>query len=104
MHLRRGGWGLEKLEMMNDKKSIEDILAARRANSAAAGAIHPVGTYEHLSDESVLRLYDGIRRQVDADKALGERYRLIGPAARERAESLRAELVRRELKFLPINW
>jgi len=62
------------------------------------------GRIEHLSDQSVLRLYEGIRHQVEADRAMGSRYRLVGNAAKERAQRLQAELAQRELKFMPIIW
>ena len=90
--------------MMDDKKSIEDVLSGLRIDSSARPAQAPVRSFEHLSDEGVLRLYDGIRRQVDADRALGEKYRLVGAAARERAERLRKEIVERGFKFTPIFW
>ncbi|MCS3731314.1 hypothetical protein [Bradyrhizobium betae] len=90
---------------MDDKKSIEDILSGLRADSPARSVqALPARNFEHLSDESVLRLYDGIRRQVDADKALGDKYRLVGPATRERADRLCEELVERGVKFIPIVW
>jgi hypothetical protein len=90
--------------MMDDKKSIEDILSGLRRESPAKAVQAPVRNFEHLTDEAVLRLYDGIRRQVDADKALGDKYRLVGAAARERAERLREEILERGLKFTPIVW
>lgn len=90
--------------MMDDKKSIEDILSRLRTDPSAGSAQAPVRNFEHLSDEAVLRLYDGIRRQVDADRALGDKYRLVGAAARERAERLREEIAERGLKFIPIVW
>jgi hypothetical protein len=35
---------------------------------------------------------------------MGHRYRLVGNAAKERAQRLQAELVQRDLKFMPIIW
>ena len=86
---------------MNNSKSVDEILSAMQASKVAPSE---AGSFEHLSDQSVLRLYDGIRHQVEADKALGDKYRLVGHAARERADRLREELLRRELKFSPIVW
>ncbi len=90
---------------MSTDKPIEDVLAGLRAGNTGVTALSsPAEDFGHLSDQSVLRLYESIRHQVDADKALGTKYRLVGRAARERAEKLREELTRRELKFTPIVW
>lgn len=88
---------------MDQKKSLEDLLSDIRASSDSATPA-PIESLEHLSDQGVLRLYDGIRHQVDADRAAGGKYRLVGNAAKERAERLRAELVRRGVKFAEIGW
>lgn len=91
--------------MADDRKSIENIHSGPAAGSPGSSVqAPPVGSFEHLSDDSVLRLYESVRRQVEADKALGDKYRLVGPAARQRAERLRAELAGRGLKFTPIVW
>jgi hypothetical protein len=90
---------------MTGKKSIEDVLAGLRTEVPERSVqASPARDFEHLSDDSVLRLYNSIRRQVEADKALGEKYRLVGPAAKHRAEQLRVELAERGLKFTPIVW
>jgi hypothetical protein len=88
---------------MTDWRSIDEIFAAIRTN-AASPALSPMDDFEHLTDQSVLRLYDAIRHQVDAGKALGNRYRLVGQATKDRAERLKGELVNRGLKFSPIVW
>jgi hypothetical protein len=59
---------------------------------------------EELSDDSVLHLYENIREQVAADVSLGSRHRLLGEAAKRRAERLREELDRRRLRHTPIDW
>ncbi|WP_193376337.1 hypothetical protein [Bradyrhizobium sp. YR681] len=90
---------------MDEKKSIDGPLSDIRASNASHSALLPPGkSFEHLSDQSVLRLYESIRHQVEADRAMGGRYRLVGNAAKERAQRLQAELVQRELKFMPIIW
>jgi hypothetical protein len=90
---------------MNQKNSINEPLSDLRAGNASDPAPPPQGkSFEHLSDQSVLQLYESIRHQVEADRAMGNRYRLVGSAAKERAERLRSELVQRELKFMPIIW
>lgn len=91
--------------VMDRKKSIGGLVSDTRAGHASDSAPPPQGkSFEHLSDQSVLRLYEGIRHQVEADRAMGGRYRLVGNAAKERAQRLQAELVQRELKFMPIIW
>jgi len=90
---------------MDQKKSIGGLPLDIRAGNASDSALPPHGkSFEHLSDQSVLRLYEGIRHQVEADRAMGNRYRLVGNVAKERAQRLQAELVQRELKFMPIIW
>lgn len=101
--LRSGRLGKLSRNMPN-KKAIENILSSLRTVGGSSPEVHPSGKFEHLTDESVLRLYESIRRQVDADKALGDKYRLVGLAAKERAERLREELLRRGVKFSPIAW
>ena len=59
---------------------------------------------ESLTDESVLRLYENIRQQVEADVLLGSGHRLLRETAKQEAERLRAELDRRRLKYDPIDW
>ncbi len=59
---------------------------------------------EILSDESLLTLYENIRQQVSADIRLGSRHRLVGEAAKQRAEQLRQEIDRRGLQIAPIIW
>ena len=55
---------------------------------------------EKLNDESVERYYESIRKQVDADRAY--KYPLTAsPSVRERAETLRQEMIRRKLQPSP---
>ncbi len=89
---------------MSEKKSIEQIIADIRANNSNLHLDSGGRSFEHLSDESVLRLYEGIRLQAQADKALGKRYRLLGAAAKQRLDRLRQELEHRGVKFIPIDW
>jgi hypothetical protein len=90
---------------MDQKKSIGGLLSDIRTGNASDSALPPQGkSFEHLSDQSVLRLYEGIRHQVEADRAMGNRYRLVGNATKQRAQRLQAELVQRDLKFMPIIW
>lgn len=57
-----------------------------------------------LSDASILKLYDSIREHVVADLRTGSPHRLLGRAAKERAETLEAELTRRGIPFDSIEW
>ena len=90
---------------MNDEKSLDAIMSALRAGRSAEGtSSFAASNFDHLTDQSILRLYEGIRHQVEADKALGSKYRLVGAAGKERAGVLREELLRRGLKCAPIVW
>jgi hypothetical protein len=56
-----------------------------------------------LSDESILRFYDNIRIQVEADR--GFRYKLMASeTVKQRATALREEITRRRLQHTPIEW
>lgn len=58
---------------------------------------------ENLSDESVVRYYEGIRQQADADRS-NKHHFTSSQGVRERAEQLRDELMRRKLQHSPIRW
>lgn len=90
---------------MDNQKSRDAFMSALRTSRPAEGVSSlAAGGFDHLTDQSILRLYEGIRHQVEADKALGNKYRLVGDAAKQRAGLLREELLRRGLKFAPIVW
>ena len=56
-----------------------------------------------LSDESLLRYYDNIRKQVEADK--GNKHKFVASASiKEYAEWFRVELYKRRLPHPPIDW
>lgn len=59
---------------------------------------------EKLADESILRFYDNVRNQVDADQRSGSRHRFIGQTVKEYAQRLRDEIDRRKLDCRPIDW
>jgi hypothetical protein len=61
-------------------------------------------TFEKAGDESLLHFYESVRRQVEADKQAGGRYRFVGDAAKQYADRLRNEMERRRLRFTPIDW
>jgi hypothetical protein len=56
-----------------------------------------------LNDESILRLYDNIRDQVDADRGLKHKF-AAGPAVKQHATALREEMIKRRLQHAPIEW
>jgi hypothetical protein len=58
---------------------------------------------EKLTDESVLRFYENVRKQVDADRGNKHQF-MTGRSVREYAESLRDEITRRRLQCTPIAW
>lgn len=59
--------------------------------------------FSQLNDESVLRFYDNIRIQVEADRGL--RYKLMASeTVKQRATALREEITRRRLQHTPIEW
>jgi hypothetical protein len=60
--------------------------------------------FSSSKDESLLWLWESVRRQVLADRASGGRSRCVGNSMRAYAELLRSELNRRELKYTPIDW
>jgi hypothetical protein len=57
----------------------------------------------HLSDESLLRYYDSIRSHVDAERSSQHKF-MAADSIKEYADSLRIELVKRRLRFTPIDW
>ena len=57
----------------------------------------------NLNDESILRLYDNIRNQVDADRGSKHKF-ASGPTVKQYATTLREEMVKRRLQHTPIEW
>ena len=60
--------------------------------------------FSRSNDQSLLRYYESVRRQVEADKSLTGRHRFVGDTAKQYAERLRQELEQRRLQFKPIDW
>jgi len=58
---------------------------------------------ERLSDESVVRYYESIRQQAEADRS-NKHHFTASPTVRGRAEKLREEMTRRRLQHSPIDW
>ena len=57
----------------------------------------------NTTDESLLAIYESVRRQVMADVRLGNR-RLAGNAMKQYAKQLQDEMNRRQISFTPIEW
>ncbi len=61
-----------------------------------------------LNDESLLRFYDGVRKEVEADRDSMRRghrqFFANGDDVKKYAAGLRAEMERRRLNFSPIMW
>jgi len=60
--------------------------------------------FANSKDESLLHYYESVRRQVEADKQSGGRYRLVGDSVKQYADRLRDEMDHRRLHFKPIDW
>jgi hypothetical protein len=58
---------------------------------------------EKLRDESILRFYDGIRREAEADRR-GKYKFASSRSVKEYAEALRGEMTKRRLQHTPIEW
>lgn len=57
-----------------------------------------------LTDRSLIALYESVRRQMMASTAAGPQSRVVGHHTRDYAEKLRAEMERRRITFIPIEW
>jgi hypothetical protein len=59
--------------------------------------------FSQFKDESILRLYDNIRFQVEAESGL--RYKFMSSeTVKQRASALHEEITRRRLQHTPIEW
>jgi hypothetical protein len=54
-----------------------------------------------LKDDSLIALYESVRRQTLTNQGAGLRSRVV---MKGYAEKLRAEVERREIRFMPIEW
>lgn len=60
--------------------------------------------FSDSKNESLLSIWESVRRQVLANQANGGRSRFVGRNLRAYAELLRSEMDRRKLKYTPIDW
>jgi hypothetical protein len=58
---------------------------------------------ENLRDENLLRFYDSIREQVEADKRSKHKF-AAARSVKEYAEALRGEMTKRRFQHMPIEW
>jgi hypothetical protein len=58
---------------------------------------------EDLKDENILRFYENIRVQVEAERTLRHKF-MTGNSVKQYATALREELTRRQLQHTPIDW
>lgn len=56
-----------------------------------------------LEDETILRFYENVRNQVEAERRLPHKF-MAGDSVRRYAAKLREELIRRRLQHNPIEW
>jgi hypothetical protein len=59
--------------------------------------------FSQFKDGSILRLYDNIRIQVEADRGFRHKF-MSGDAVKQRASALLEEITKRELQHKPIEW
>ena len=60
-------------------------------------------SFDRICDDSIVRYYESIRQQADADR----KYKIhftASQSVRERADKLREEMIKRRLQHSPINW
>ena len=60
--------------------------------------------FANSKDETLLRFYQNVRDQVQADSQFGGKYRFAGDGVKQYADKLRDEMERRRLRFSPIDW
>jgi hypothetical protein len=58
---------------------------------------------EHMPDERLTHFYESIRQQVEADRPNKHQF-TAAPNVREYADRLRNEIIRRRLRYTPIEW
>ena len=57
----------------------------------------------HLKDETVLRFYESIRTQVEAERQLPHKF-MTGDSVKQYAATLREEQTGRRVQHNPIEW
>jgi hypothetical protein len=60
--------------------------------------------FANSKDDTLLRFYENVRDQVQADSQFGGKYRFAGDGVKQYAEELREEMERRRSRYSPIHW
>jgi hypothetical protein len=58
---------------------------------------------EDMPDERLVRYYENVRQQVEADRA-GKHKFMTNPTVHQYADQLRSEMIKRGLEHSPIEW
>jgi hypothetical protein len=76
---------------------------ARAIGCALAYGGGCIVAFEDLRDESLLRFYNNIRSQFEADRGSKHKF-TTGPSVQQHASALREEMIKRRLQHIPIEW
>ncbi len=58
---------------------------------------------EDMSDERLVRYYENVRQQVEADRAGNHKF-MMNPTVQQYADQLQSEMIKRGLEHSPIEW
>src|SRR5258708_40133616 len=58
---------------------------------------------EDMPDERLVRYYDNVRQQVEADRAGNHKF-MMNPTVQQYADQLQSEMIKRGLEHSPIEW
>jgi hypothetical protein len=58
---------------------------------------------EGMSDEGLVRYYENVRQQVEADRAGNHKF-MMNPTVQQYADRLQSEMIKRGLEHSPIQW
>jgi hypothetical protein len=58
---------------------------------------------EDMPDERLVRYYENVRQQVEADRAGNHKF-MMNPTVQQYADQLQSEMIKRGLEHSPIEW
>jgi hypothetical protein len=58
---------------------------------------------EHMPDERLVRYYENVRQQGEADRAGNHKF-MMNPTVQQYADQLQSEMIKRGLEHSPIEW
>jgi hypothetical protein len=58
---------------------------------------------EDMPDERLVRYYETVRQQVEADRARNHKF-MMNPTVQQYADQLQSEMIKRGLEHSPIEW